>query len=101
MYGLVGLSQHLNAIFISMAATSILNILSLQLLVFYVYLLPNQDMAIMAVISHATVTILLAGFAVKLQRLYAIFRWMSYLFPGRYSLQIIMVTQFTVMPLGS
>lgn len=96
MYGFVGLNPDPRAVLISMAAISLLGIISFQTLVMYAYLLPNQDMAILACISHATLTILLAGFVVRLHRMYSFLQWASYLFPARYALQIVLITQWRV-----
>lgn len=96
MYGFVGLNPDPRSVLISMAAISLLGIISFQTLVMYAYLLPNQDMAILACISHATLTILLAGFVVRLHRMYVFLQWASFLFPARYALQIVLITQWRV-----
>lgn len=94
MYGMVDLSHKPEAIAVGMLGTCGLQVVSFQVMVIFVYFLRNQDMVLLALIGNATVTIILSGFVVRLYRMYTIFLWASYIFPARYALQMIMITQW-------
>eukprot|EP00884_Botryococcus_braunii_P020794 jgi/Botrbrau1/7399/Bobra.0112s0001.2 len=98
MYGFVGMRQTVAAIGYAALALALLNMLTFHLLLSYTYMLPNQDIATMSIISHMFITSLLAGFVVRLNHFNKFLLWFSYLFPGRYAMQIVMNTQVKVMP---
>jgi hypothetical protein len=96
MYGFINLSHSVEAILIGIVAQAVMSVLSIQVVVQFCYLLPNYDMAMLASITHATMTILLGGFVVQLPDLIPFMRAISFLFPLRYCFQIMMHLQLKV-----
>eukprot|EP00884_Botryococcus_braunii_P016094 jgi/Botrbrau1/3168/Bobra.37_2s0003.2 len=93
LYGFIGMRESVSAVLFSMLSLMILNLQTFQLLLGYTYFLPNNDLATCSIIAHAAISIFLSGFIVRLNRFHTVLLWFSYIFPVRYSLQIVMYTQ--------
>eukprot|EP00884_Botryococcus_braunii_P014363 jgi/Botrbrau1/22928/Bobra.0030s0006.1 len=93
MYGFMNLANSAYAIIVSMIAQSVISVLGFQVVSMFSFLLPNQDSAMLACITHATMNILLAGFVVHVQDLIPLMRVVSYVMPMRFTYQIMMRLQ--------
>jgi ABC-2 type transporter len=66
----------------------------IQVLVCAAYITPNQDMAFVISTAYVVLSVLLAGFLVKLQDLLWFMRVISVITPARYGYQILIKNQF-------
>lgn len=64
------------------------------MLVLSAYVTPNQDMSFVISTAYVVISVLLAGFLVKLQDLLSFMRVISIVTPARYGYQILITNQF-------
>eukprot|EP00884_Botryococcus_braunii_P015155 jgi/Botrbrau1/23640/Bobra.55_2s0027.1 len=92
-YGLVGLTASTRAIAWYLVTGSLLNLIGNQVALLSVHLTSNQDAAMLLTIVYNIISLLLAGYFVRVSRLPAFFRWLSYATPFRYAFGLVATEQ--------